>query len=122
MLFRTGHVNNVLFVQWRQDVAILHWESRGGGEMQHREQATWVARSHHIEYLRPAQLGERITIRTWVENVRRVRSLRRYEFLRHVDGQLLAKGETDWVFVDALGGRPKPIPAECMERFMANDA
>lgn len=115
-----GHVNNVVFVQWMQDVAILHWESRGGGPMQQREGATWVARSHHIEYLRPAQLGDRITIRTWVADVRRVRSQRRYEFLRATDSRLLARGETDWVFVDAASGRPRTIPAEFMQQFTAD--
>ncbi len=112
-----GHVNNVVFVQWMQDVAIKHWESRGGIGLQQQEHATWVARSHHIEYLSPAQLDDRITIRTWVANVRRVRSVRRYEFLRDTDQQLLARGETDWVFVDVDSGRPKSIPAEFMQQF-----
>ncbi len=112
-----GHVNNVVFVQWMQDVAILHWKSLDGIAMQQHEQATWVARSHHIEYLRPAQLDDRITIRTWVANVRRVGSLRRYEFLRSADRLLLARGETDWVFVDTSSGRPKSVPAEFIQRF-----
>jgi len=116
-----GHVNNVVFVQWMQDVAIKHWESRGGIDLQQQEQATWVARSHHIEYLSPAQLGDRVTIRTWVANVRRVRSVRRYEFLRANDQQLLAKGETDWVFVDISSGRPKSIPAEFMQQFTGQE-
>ena len=96
---------------------VRSWESRGGLEMQQQAAATWVARSHHIEYLRPARLGDRITIRTWVADVRRLRSRRRYEFLRAADGQLLARGETDWVFVDASTGRPKTLPAAFMERF-----
>lgn len=112
-----GHVNNVVFVQWMQDVAIMHWESRGGIEMQQQEGATWVARSHHIEYLSPAQLGDRITIRTWIADLRRVRSCRRYEFLRAADQQLLARGETDWVFIDAATGRPKTVPPAFMRQF-----
>ena len=44
--------------------------------------------------------------------MRRVRSLRKYAFLRQPDGQLIARGETDWVFVDVANGRPKPIPDE----------
>lgn len=112
-----GHVNNVVFVQWMQDVAIRHWDSLGGMAMQQEAAATWVARSHHIEYLRPARLGDRITIRTWVADIRRVRSRRHYEFLRAADGELLARGETDWVFVDVSTGRPKSVPAAFMERF-----
>jgi len=38
-----------------------------------------IVRSHTIEYLGPAFAGDEIEVRTWVENLRRVRSLRRYK-------------------------------------------
>ena len=50
-------------------------------------------REHRIEYLLPAFEGEEVEIRTWVENVRRVRSLRKYEFVRKADGKVLVKVE-----------------------------
>src|SRR5512137_2739528 len=93
-----GHVNNVYYVQWMQDAAVRHYEFIGGVLPMQALGATWVVRSHHIEYLAPAFAGDEIEIRTWVVNVRRVRSLRRYEFVRRSDGRLLSKGETDWVF------------------------
>ena len=64
-----GHVNNVVYVQWMQDIAIEHYESIGGTN--------------------PMQLVGA----TWVENVRRVRSLRKYEFVRKSDGKVLVKGK-----------------------------
>jgi acyl-CoA thioester hydrolase len=76
-----------------------------------------VARSHLIEYLLPAFAGEEIEIRTWIENYRRVRSLRKYEFVRVSDGKTLVKGETDWVFVDAATGSPRAIPQEVIKIF-----
>ena len=107
-----GHVNNVQYVQWMQDVAVRHFSSIGGTAPMRALQATWVVRAHHIEYLAPAFLDELIEVRTWVANIRRVRSLRRYEFTRLSDGQLLVRGETEWVFVHAGTGRPLAIPAE----------
>lgn len=104
-----GHANNVAYVQWMQDIAVEHYASIGGIEAQGKD-ATWFVREHRIEYVLPAFAGEEIEIRTWVENVRRVRSLRKYEFVRKSDGKVLVKGETDWVFVDAKTGRPLPIP------------
>ena len=104
-----GHVNNVAYVRWMQDIAVEHYASIGGIAAQGAE-ATWVVREHKIEYLLPAFAGEEIEIKTWVENLRRVRSLRKYEFLRKSDGKVLVKGETDWVFVEARSGRPIPIP------------
>ena len=104
-----GHVNNVAYVQWMQDIAVEHYASIGGIEAQGTD-ATWVVREHKIEYLLPAYAGEEIEVKTWVENIRRVRSLRKYEFIRKSDRKVLVKGETDWVFVDVKTGRPVAIP------------
>lgn len=112
-----GHVNNVNYVQWMQDAAVRHFESLGGNEPMQKAGGTWVVHSHKIEYLTPAYAGEEIEIRTWIADVRRVRSTRKYEFVRKSDGKVLVKGETDWVFVDAKSGRPVAIPVEVIEVF-----
>ena len=112
-----GHVNNVSYVQWMQDIAIEHYEAIGGVNPMQLIGATWVVREHKIEYLVPAFENDEIEIRTWVENVRRVRSLRKYEFIRKADEKTLVKGETDWVFVDAKTGRPVAIPDAVFKVF-----
>jgi len=111
-----GHVNNVAYVQWMQDIAVEHYSSIGGVEVQGSD-VTWVVREHKIEYLFPAFAREEIEIRTWVENIRRVRSLRKYEFVRKSDGKMLVKGETDWVFVDVKTGAPRAVPDEVVKIF-----
>ena len=107
-----GHVNNVMYVQWMQEAAVRHYEAMGGTQPTQAIGATWVVRSHLVEYLSPAFAGEGIKVLTWVANLRRVRSLRRYRFIRETNEQLLVCGETDWVFVDAKNGYPRAIPAE----------
>jgi acyl-CoA thioester hydrolase len=114
---RNGHVNNVVYVQWMQDVAVRHFTAMGGAEPMSGAGATWVVRSHAVEYLKPAFAGERIEARTWVENLGRVRSTRRYEFIRTSDETLLARGATEWVFVDLETGRPRAIPPEVRNLF-----
>ncbi len=116
-----GHVNNVAYVQWMQDAAIRHFEALGGTPLMSVAGATWVARSHKIEYMSPAFAGEEIEVRTWIADARRVRSLRRYAFIRPADGKLLVRGETEWVFVNAHDGRPVAIPQEIVERFRLID-
>jgi acyl-CoA thioester hydrolase len=116
-LDENGHVNNVNYVQWMQDAAVSHYGFLGGIELTQALGATWVVRSHTIEYLRPAFAGEQIKVETWVVNIRRVRSLRRYRFSRVTDGKLLVKGETDWVFVDARTGAPRAVPEEIVKIF-----
>jgi acyl-CoA thioester hydrolase len=112
-----GHVNNVVYVQWMQDVAVLHSDATGGTRAMRAVGGTWVVRSHKVEYLRPAFAGDRIQALTWVVNFRRVRSLRQYKFVRPVDNTIVAKGETDWVFVDAQTGRPRTIPDDVTGAF-----
>ena len=114
-----GHVNNVVYVQWMQDIAVEHYSSIGGVEAQGPD-STWVIRKHSIEYFLPAFEGEEVEVRTWVENLRKVRSLRMYEFVRKSDGKVLVKGETDWVFMDAKTGKLKAIPIEVEKVFLDN--
>lgn len=110
-----GHVNNVAYVQWMQDVAIRHPESVT--EYKPPENTTWYAREHRVEYLLPAFLGEEIEVRTWLSKIKRVRAHRRYEFLRKSDGKVIVRGETDWVYVEAKTGKPIAIPANVSELF-----
>ena len=105
-----GHVNNVVFVQWMQDVAIQHANDSGATASATADGATWFARSHHIEYLRPAYAGEVIEAATCISNAKRATSTRRYQFTRISDGVVLARGETEWVYVCAETGRPRSIP------------
>ena len=92
-----------------QDIAVEHYASIHGVESQGAN-STWVVREHKIAYLLPAFEGEEIEIQTWIADVRRVRSLRCYKFIRRSDDRLLVLGETDWVFVDAKTGAPRAIP------------
>ena len=114
-----GHVNNVAYVQWMQDIAVEHYASIGGVAAQGPD-VTWVVREHRIEYLLPAFAGEEIEIKTWVENMRRVRSLRKYEFVRKSDNKILVRGETEWVFVDVKTGAPRAIPEAVSSVFEKN--
>lgn len=109
---RNGHVNNVVYIQWMQDAAVAHAQASGCTEASLAVGATWVVRTHHIEYLAPAFAGDKITLLTWPSNFQRVRSLRKYKFARARDNSVLARAETDWVFVNAKTGRPQSIPAE----------
>ncbi len=110
-----AHVNNVEYVRWMQQAAIAHADAVGCTRATAEAGASWVVRSHHIEYLRPAFAGEHLTILTWVSTVRRSSSLRKYRVVR--GAELLARGETVWVFVDATTGKPRPIVAEVRRVF-----
>jgi len=113
-----GHVNNLEYVRWMQDVAIEHSAARGWPmERYLRTKTAWVVRKHTIEYVRPAFAGDAVSLFTWVAGYRQSSSQRRYLFWRTRDQQTLVRAETLWVFVDAASGRACPIPAELAADF-----
>ncbi len=113
-----GHVSNLAYVGWMQDVAIAHSTEVGWSMGRYLELgAGWVVRSHFIEYLRPAFADERISAHTWVPRFDQRSTPRRYLFVRDGDRVVVAQAETIWVFVDLASGRRRPIPAELLEAF-----
>ncbi len=113
------HVNNVEYVRLLQESAIAHTRQNGWTPEELKEQGwTWIVRSHFIEYLQPALAGEEIVVETWVANFKKIRSVRKYRFVRSSDGAILARAETDWVFLDFRTGRPVPIPPEVLAAYV----
>ena len=114
-----GHVNNVEYVRWMQDVAIAHSEAVGGRKAAHDLGCTWFAREHHIKYLMPVKLGEVLVVRTWADSFRKTSSIRRYDFHRLQDDRIVTEASTNWVYVDLASGRPKPIPDMLKQLYVA---
>ena len=119
MLDYNGHVNNIVFVKWMQDVAVEH-ATRAGctSEIYQRLGVSWVARSHHIDYLNSALPDDVVIVTTWIAGARKVSCRRKYVFTRKSDVMdVLAKAETEWVFVDHSTGRPRKILPEIIDCF-----
>lgn len=113
------HVNNIEYVRRLQESAIAHTRQNGWApEELHGLGWTWVVRSHFIEYLQPCRAGEDIEILTWVSNFKKIRSLRKYRFVRVSDGTILATAQTDWVFLDFRKGRPMAIPPAVLASYV----
>jgi acyl-CoA thioester hydrolase len=113
-----GHANNVAYVAWMQAAAIAHSAAVGWPSERYRQQKTgWVVRSHAIEYLRPAVAGDEIIVQTHVPDAKKVTSIRIYRMIRKADHQLLARAETNWVFVNYVTGKPMRIPAELIRAY-----
>jgi acyl-CoA thioester hydrolase len=113
-----GHVSNLKYLAWMQDIAIQHSAAQGWPVGRYLENgAVWVVRSHFITYLRPAFAGETITLGTWVAEFKQRSSSRRYLVRRAKDQQALVEAETVWVYVDRQSGRPRRIPDELRAAF-----
>lgn len=113
-----GHVNNIEYLRWMQDVATAHTASEGWTLDRYRQsRAIWVVRRHAIDYLMPAFAGERLDLHTWIEWVAECQSMRRYLLTRAGQHRTLVRAETLWVCVDPESGRPKRVPEAFIEAF-----
>lgn len=115
-----GHVSNLAYVGWMQDVAIEHSAAAGWPMARYRELGVgWVVRSHFVEYLRPAVAGQRLAVYTWVPEFTQRSTPRRYLFVREDHHQLVVRAETRWVFVDLATGRRRALPADLLAAFVS---
>jgi len=110
-----GHVNNVTYVRWVQDIAVAHWTSVATAADQ--EKLLWVVVRHEIDYKRAAFLRDAIMARTWVGQATRATFERHTEILRARDRTLLARARTVWCPIDAVTLRPTAVNAEVRARF-----
>lgn len=104
-----GHVNNVVYLSWVQDVAVAHWAFLTTAE--HRAHYVWVALRHEIDYAAQAVLGDAITGRTWTGMALGLRYPRHTEIIRRDDNKVLATAVTQWCSLDRASGRPTRLPA-----------
>jgi acyl-CoA thioester hydrolase len=115
---RLGHVNNLAYLAWMIDAAVAHSAAQGWtGDRYEQLGAVWVVRSHEIKYVEPAYDRQQIIVRTWVADMTRVSSTRRYRIVRASDEKLLAKAATRWAFVDRGTGTLRRIPEEVWQAF-----
>ena len=109
------HVNNVVYVQWAQDVAYAHWVSKAPLSVQ--TQYNWVVLKHEIEYKSPAFLDEALIAKTWVHEYAGVKSTRMVQIIRKADNKLLVEARTLWCLINASNNRPARIPDEIKKVF-----
>ena len=102
-----GHVNNVVYLRWVQEMAIAHWSSRVPADQ--RALWAWVVLRHEIDYRRPLLPGEIATARTWVGERSGPRFIR-YVRIDGPDGQVCAQAHSDWCLIDAATRRPTRVP------------
>lgn len=102
-----GHVNNVVYLRWVQDVANAHWKSTAAPA--DLERLAWVVTRHEVDYKAASYLGDVIVGRTWIGTTTAVTCERFVEIRRAKDDKLMVASRSVWVPVDRTTGRPKRI-------------
>jgi acyl-CoA thioester hydrolase len=116
-----GHLNNANYVRYMQETAFDASAAAGFDHEKYDQLGHhWLIRETDIEYLKPVGYGDTLTVKTWVIDFHRVRSRRAYEFYLNGSEDLIAKAETDWVYLNTESGKPATIPAEMIQGFFPN--
>lgn len=110
-----NHVNNVRYVQWVQDVAEEHWNSKATHHFM--DTYYWVMINHHIQYKGQAFLNDNLLLKTYVIKSEGVISTRIVEIYNNDSGKLLTTSETNWCFISKANNRPTRIPPEIIILF-----
>ncbi|KAA1247527.1 thioesterase family protein [Aquimarina sp. RZ0] len=110
-----NHVNNVQYLQWVQDIAKEHWEEKTSQKM--RDTYVWVVLSHFIEYYHPAFEGDQITLQTWIDHYRGVKSERHTKIINTYTKKVIVSAKTSWCLLYKETLRPARITDEIVTLF-----
>lgn len=111
-----NHVNNVMYLQWVQEVAKKHWETKTDSAI--RNTYVWVVLNHYIEYHHPAFEKDEIILQTWIDNHRGVKSERHTKILNKKTNKVLVSAKTTWCLLHKETLRPTRITDEISTLFL----
>jgi len=98
-----GHVNNAVWVQWIQEIAVAHWQAVAPAA--HRNAYIWVVTRHEIDYRGNLREGETVTAETWVPDPPRGARFDRHVRFVGADGKVMVEAVTTWALLDRASGR-----------------
>lgn len=105
-----GHVNNVVYLRWVQDVAVAHWIAVADETV--RDRYSWVVTRHEIDYKKAAFEGDEVMALTWVGEWTRITWDRHTRISR--GEEILAEAKTVWCLIDREKMRPARISDEIL--------
>lgn len=105
-----NHVNNVVYLQWINDISEKHWNLITNETLE--QHYFWMVLRHEIDYVHQAFLGDEITICTWVGEIQGAKSVRNVHIYKGDD--VLVKGKSTWCLIDAKTLRPTRIKEDVL--------
>jgi acyl-CoA thioester hydrolase len=116
-----GHVNNAVYMAWFDRAAWEHSAALGLPieKCLQLDRGMAVLRSV-IAYQRPAILGDRIRVATWLLPAQgKLRIRRRFQVRRGGDEPTFARAEIEYACIELSSGRPARWPPEFLERYIS---
>lgn len=113
-LDEASHVNNVVYLQWVQDISKEHWLSKTTDAV--NSKMFWVVRSHRIDYRKQVFLSDQLVIKTFVNSCKGPFSERVVEFWRENDRVVMSK--SNWCLLGTYDQKPLRISDEIQALFL----
>lgn len=110
-----GHVNNVVYLRYVQEVAEAHWNSIANIDL--KKEVLWVVLRHEIDYKRPAFNGDKLKATTWVDDASGVK-FPRYVTIENEKGKVVISAKTTWCCIDGKTKKPRRITPELYQLFV----
>lgn len=113
------HTNNVVYLQWLEDIAWAHSAALGLGPREYEALGHgMVVRQHELNYLAATRLGERIVLGTWLTRADKLTLQRHYQFIREDDGLTVFRGRSEFVCVDIAEGKVRRMPSAFIAAYI----
>jgi acyl-CoA thioester hydrolase len=112
---RLGHVNNVVYLRYVQEVAEGHWTSIATPAQM--EASIWVVRRHEIDYSHPIMPGQPVVGLTWVHRPKGTRFDRSVWLVSPNRKTVFARAKTTWLLLDNETGRPRRVDEDLLKAF-----
>ncbi|WP_066557832.1 acyl-CoA thioesterase [Croceicoccus bisphenolivorans] len=113
-----GHVNNAVWLQWAQEIAIAHWEAVA--DPTHVDAYLWVVTRHEIDYRGNISEGESVEAETRIETPPTgARFERLIDFMPAAGGRRpIVSVRSTWAMIGRDSGRLLRVPPEVVAPFL----
>ncbi|MEQ8927734.1 MAG: acyl-CoA thioesterase [Fulvivirga sp.] len=109
-----GHVNNVVYLRYVQEVAEAHWKSFASQDLQ--KDVLWVVLRHEIDYKKQAFENDQLVGETWVEEASGPK-MPRNVVLKNAKGEVVIQARTIWCALNSFTKRPLRIEESLYHQF-----
>ncbi len=106
-----NHVNNVVYLQWVNDISEKHWNILAVNGL--KEKYFWVVLRHELDYHNEAFLNDELSLQTWIGESKGVKSVRHVEIYK--GDNLLLKAASTWCLIDAKTLKPTRIKNDILD-------
>lgn len=111
-----GHVNNIVYLRYAQEIAIAHWRSRASAEM--LANYVWVVLRHEADYRSALTLGDEAEVRTRVDDKAHGPTWVRYvDIYKAGSDKPAVQIKSNWCLLDSNTRRIKRVPSEIIAQF-----